>query len=109
MKEEILEIIETIETEGKELNEAQKDYLHEKYRQHFGFTYAEGHLCYLFSMREKDYAKMEYYFGWEYERESRELLLNYNGKVIVSYELCDRITEVMYKLVELENESALKE
>lgn len=109
MKESILEIIETLETEGKPLNEAQQEFLFKNFNHHFRFTYAEGHLCYMFSMSEKEYNAMEYYLGWEYERESRELYCNYEGKVIASYHLGDRITDVMYALEKLEKETSVKE
>lgn len=109
MKASILDIIGMSETEGKHLSDAQNEYLLKTYKKQFCFTYAKAHLAYIFSMSEVEYAAMEYYFEWEYERENRELLLNYEGQVIVSYHLCERVMNIMDKLAEVENENRTKE
>lgn len=104
MKEEILEVLELLETESKEINDAQRSYLKERYNTYVKFRYVEGHLCWIFETTEEGFNRMERYLGLEYERDCQDLLIKSNGKVIVSYHGSDRVDVFMDQFENLKKE-----
>jgi hypothetical protein len=85
------------------LNGEQKQHLRNNFNSHVNFEYAEGYNDdIIFICSEDAFNKMEYYLGFEYERECMEYKFFIDNKIIVSYSGSERVENLIEALNELE-------
>jgi hypothetical protein len=105
--EQIKDELETLETiDFKELSQDQKKMLRDKYNFFTtGFQYGVddwGNVKFICS--NDTFRNMEYYLGLEYERDEIEYKLEFNNKIIVSYEGSERVENFLEQLQGMEEE-----
>lgn len=91
----VQELMEEFESAKKLLTATQKERITEKYHVNADFAYAEGHLVLIFKAKTTHYTKMLHYMGLEYENDEIEAYIEIGGYVLVSYNLSDRMLEIL--------------
>jgi hypothetical protein len=106
MKDVVMNVFEELDGK-KKINAAQKTMLREQYNLYSGgFAYVVdewGGL--IIECNDDTFKNIEYYLGFEYERENQEVLIKANQKVIVSYSGGERIEKLVSQLEALEEVS----
>jgi hypothetical protein len=104
MKDTILDIIEELESNRRKINPAQKKMLKEKYNYITGgFDYAVDNWGGLIiECDDSTFRNIEYYLGFEYERDNQELFIKSVNKILVLYAGGKRVDKLVSQLEELE-------
>lgn len=103
MNKIILEVFEEFEENKKALNNAQKEYIVNKYYNRLNFEYAEGHLCYMFKGKVTQINNLKHFVGLEYEEDEIETYIQHGNEALIVYNNCDRVSEFVEVLQKLEN------
>ena len=91
----VKELLEEFESNKKLLTAEQKQIIKEDYKVDADFEYAKVHLSCILKAKKNHYKKMLHYMGLEYEEDEIGAYIEIDGYVLVSYNLSDRMLEII--------------